>query len=231
MTAERPPDVGRLLSIADPHNWITRSTTDRLIPRHHLERPEFLTRALGGWAPIYFGVFGIETTVDRPDDPLLSRLRVLADHGSTIRHLGSDPGMVEKRLSTEMGDLETSTETLRAMRPVVDLEPQERAETLLDLLEGSAGPLSRTEHTEFILFDELMDSLVEIEQRRRRAHADHDDRAVDAISVWQEGLWERRGVHLLLKGEYIMGRHRRSTVLLAPSIGVVVTINEARRIP
>jgi hypothetical protein len=68
----------------------------------------------------------------------------------------------------------------------------------------------------------MMAHLVRLEVRRRAAVADGDAADADRIQRWQQAQEAETGLKLLLKGEYIVGRHRRSTILIAPELGYVV---------
>lgn len=73
-----------------------------------------------------------------------------------------------------------------------------------------------------LLLDALLDALARVEAARREAVSAGHAADAAANAAWQKELRRATGAQLILKGEYIMGRHRRSTVLLLPSLGVVV---------
>ncbi len=215
------PTTHQVLEIADPHRFLVNTTTTRLVPRRFLSEPEFLTRALGGWAPVYFGVLGLG--IGERGDPLLDRLEVLADYGPVVRFVGADADMVQGRIAEEVGSLPEFVSTLRgvAARLLGSDDPPARVRNLVASLHGE-GAIAPRPSTVLVLYDALMQELVEIESARRLAEDTGDGRRRDEIAAWQDDFAEALGVRLILKGEYIMGRHRRSTVLLAPELGVVV---------
>lgn len=223
------PTVETLLALDNPHTHLTQRHTDRLVPVQFLhDEPDFLTRAIGGWAALFFGVFDLPDRL--PDDPLLNQLTVLSEYGPAIRYVGADVRQVAARLSAETGhtspELATAFLTLAAQRRrrlgtsakltarlayVTDLY----AWILTGRTHGATIPRS-------LLLDELMDQMVWLELRRRRAAANGAHAVADTIAAWQTEQQTRTGLILLLKGEYIVGRHRRSTVLIAPELNVVV---------
>jgi len=79
----------------------------------------------------------------------------------------------------------------------------------------------KAKHQSMIL-DALLEALVRVEQTRRKSVASSQLSIVDEIIRWQDDLRSQTGLSLILKGEYIMGRHRRSTILIVPKIGVVI---------
>jgi hypothetical protein len=64
--------------------------------------------------------------------------------------------------------------------------------------------------------------MVMLELLRRTAVANQNLTVHDQISDWQVVHQQASGLQLLLKGEYIVGRHRRSTILIAPKLGLVI---------
>lgn len=207
--------VDLLLANDDPHAHLIQTPTDRLIPAGFIDEPEFLTRTLGGWAPVLFDVFGHDGTAD---DPLLEQLEVLVEYGPIIAAVTADPVMVSERLDDEVGG-----GVMGAARVLTDVA---------DLVQGAGDAMSAVTaltralhdevHPQAVLFDALLDILVTIETRRRQFVADGDTTGAEVAAELQ-GLWrEDGGFTLILKGEYIAGRHRRSTVLIAPDFGVVV---------
>lgn len=226
------PAVADLLAIDAPHNHLRRSHTDRLVPMHFLQEPGFLTRNLGGWSPVYFGVVGLPRAWRQVDDPLLKRAEVLADYGRSLRWFGADAAQVGRRLAAELGqDAAQTAAALRRLyrqRPAL-LRPDPGA--IADYAElvyahvatgrrfatATAPPIP-----EPLLLDELMGWLLRLELAQRAAQTRGDAVTAEAVATWQEAQAEATGLRLILKGEYIVGRHRRSTVLIAPELGVVV---------
>jgi hypothetical protein len=220
LQAAPQPGVADLLAIDDPHAHLVETWTDRLIPTQFLTEPGFLTRNMGGWSPIYFGITG-QTAVPT-DDVLLRAAETLLDYGSRITSLGADPTLVADRLEIETGcaspaELVTAIGQLYTQRQQWP-DPTQRAEQLYRQIAGDRnGPIPR-----ILLLDELLGQLVRLELRRRTAVANQDRATAEAIAAWQEQQQAETGLFLILKGEYIVGRHRRSTVLIAPALGVVV---------
>jgi len=64
--------------------------------------------------------------------------------------------------------------------------------------------------------------MVRVEQARREADARGDAETMESIAEKQRAWSADFDVQLILKGEYIAGRHRRSTICIAPSLGVVI---------
>lgn len=221
------PTVADLLAIDDPHGHMHQTWTDRLVPIQFLrDDPKFLTRNLGGWAPIYFAVIGLPA--DWPDDPLLNHAVVLADYGDNIRYFGADPaltaGCLPDRKGFSVRDFSHGFVRLHALRSMWQEPAIDYIERLYNEI-ATENQFATTQHPpipDTILLDELMGQLVRLEQRRRYADAEEDMETVDRITAWQEKQQAETGLLLILKGEYIMGRHRRSTVLIAPQLGVVV---------
>lgn len=230
----RAPTVETLIQRDDPHAHLIQTTTDRLIPVAFLrDDPDYLTRNLGGWGAVYFAVIDAPTDPP-PDDPLLAQAETLADYGPRIRTYGADPAQVGARLLTEFGLTAAALsaafirlDTLRqqrippqsaAWREIAAWAMRVYAEIATErcFADADAAPLP-----EPLLLDELLDALVRIEQTRRAAFAAGDDARAEAIRAWQAQRQQQHGLLLILKGEYIMGRHRRSTVLIAPELGSV----------
>lgn len=220
------PTLQNLLTIDDPHGHLRLTTTDRLVPVQFLrDDPDFLTRNLGGWAAHYFAVIGWRDAW--PDDPLLNHAEILANYDDEIRTFGADPALTATRLPDRKGY--TLANFANGVARLATLRQQaashrtayiERvyAEIANDTCFGDAGdPVPDT-----LLLDELLAQLVRLERRRRFAAANGDTVTADRIARWQQQQREARGLIFILKGEYIMGRHRRSTVLIAPELGVVV---------
>ena len=227
------PTITDLLKIDDPHGHLVQTITDRLVPAELLAEPNFLTRALGGWVANYFAVIGYEPPLDS-SDPLLKEAEVLQAYGRKIHFFGADPQQVTNLLPEETGLTETAVAQafcqLHAMRqqalgahPTLQQKTTYINQLYADIAKerrlALAGkpPIPTT-----ILLDELMGQMVEIELMRRTAVANQNPKIADAVSVWQEAHQQSSGLQLMLKGEYIVGRHRRSTILIAPELGVVV---------
>jgi hypothetical protein len=73
-----------------------------------------------------------------------------------------------------------------------------------------------------LLHDALLGEMVRIETARRRALFSGDLELAEAIEAWQQIRAHETGLRLILKGEYVVGRARRSTVLIAPELGIVI---------
>lgn len=220
------PTLDDLLAIADPHAYLTATHTDRLVPEQFLQAPDFLTRNLGGWSPVYFGV--AELPKPLPDDPVFAHLEVLATYGETIRSFGADLDQVSARLRSEMNG--STPHVAAAVGSIDDLraahanDPSTYLHVLHDALTGTE-PLRTAAGRpvpDLLLFDALMDHLVAVETERRQAKARHDDetaaRLGERLDQWKREL----GLTLILKGEYIAGRHRRSTIVIAEALNRVI---------
>lgn len=230
------PETGRdaiirhLLSIDSPHAHLRPQATDRLVPAQFLKEPGFLTRNLGGWAPIYFAVMGVDdlaTLGDDADDPLLRHAETLATYGENIAMFGADPEQVRERLPEEAdAGLTTIVEglvRLDALDRSAD-SPAAQVPRLVAAMDG-AEPLTTASGApvpEPLLCDALLDRMVRVEQARRAADARGDAETVAEYAVLQRTWADELDVQLILKGEYIAGRHRRSTICLAPSLGLVI---------
>ena len=227
------PTITDLLHIDNPHGHLVPRATDRLVPVEFLAEPDFLTRPLGGWIANYFGVIGFEPPLAN-GDLLLDRAEILHDFGEQIRFFGADPQQVASRLEAETGL--TVAEAADAFCRLHAIRQQKlgQSPTLLSRMHyvdalyaeigsercfatGSQPPLPAT-----LLIDELMGQMVELELQRRTAVADHNFAISDNIAAWQKNHRQESGLQLLLKGEYIVGRHRRSTILIAPELGLVI---------
>lgn len=213
------------LSIDDPMRHLGRHPTDRLVPREHLADDTFLERNLGGWAALWFGCVGLEPDRDR-DDPMLAALTEIVDYGDRIAGATAPRDLVADRLDTEIdGGATALADGARALCEAGahgdgDIPSHERIVALADATRGE-GPLS--DHLPRLLaYDELLEALYRLELRRRAAVDDDEGDVERSTSETQRRLDESLGVSLMLKGEYILGRHRRSTVLLAEGLGVVV---------
>ena len=227
------PTIADLLQIDDPHGHLVEQTSDRLVPVELLAEPDFLTRALGGWVANYFGVIGFKPPLAN-GDPLLNQAEILHDFGNQIRFFGADPQQIANRLEGETGLAETAVAQAFCRRHTIRQEKLGAARTL-------AARMAYTDqlYTEIaqergfainqqppiphhLLLDELLGQMVELELQRRTAVANQNHPVSDKITAWQEAHQQASGLQLLLKGEYIVGRHRRSTILIAPELGVVV---------
>ncbi len=222
------PDLATYLSIHDPHHLVTGATTGRLVPRQFLADSGFLTRNMGGWSALYFGVMQLPDPV--PDDPLLNELVALQVYGPTIAAIGPDIALTAGRVEAETG-LDVAG-FVAASLCLADLRPTKLdwrtlaayAERLLDYLEPDVPlvPVGESVVPQSLLLDEVLDTMVRIEAARRTAEADGRTADMAANGAWQAQLRDRTGAAVILKGEYIMGRHRRSTILLVPELGLVV---------
>ncbi len=227
------PTITDLLPLDDPHTHLTPRATDRLVPVELLAEPDFLTRPLGGWIANYFGVLGYEPPLAN-GDPLLDRAEILHDFGERIRFFGADPQQVAARLWDETGlTISGAADAFCRLHAIRQekLWPEPTLPTrmaYIDQLYAEIGsercfgtsnqpPLPAT-----FLIDELMGQMVELELVRRTAVADHHHALSDQIAAWQAAHQQASGLQLLLKGEYIIGRHRRSTILIAPELELVV---------
>ena len=227
------PTINDLLQIDDPHGHLVPTVTGRLVPAEFLAEPGFLTRALGGWVANYFAVVGLTSPLTN-NDPLLSQAEILKDYGQQIHFFGAEPKQVAKRLPEEISLTETAVATafcqLHALRQNL-LGPHPALYQTMAYIERLYGEIALERNfataqqpalPKSILIDELMGQLVVLEMERRTAVANQDQRVNDEITAWQEVQRQATGLQLLLKGEYIVGRHRRSTILIAPEMGVVV---------
>jgi hypothetical protein len=231
--ADQAALLDHFLAIDAPHSHLTTVPTTHLVPTQFLREPGFLSRNLGGWVPVYFAVLG--TDADPKDafandaaDPMLRQAQVLTTYGDTIRHFGADREMVRRRFAEEMdADPAVVAEgvvRLEALDQEEGGDPMPQVPRLVAAIDGSeplrtaAGALV----PEPLLCDALMDRMVRAEQTRRAADMRGDADALKAIAVRQREWAEDLNVQLILKGEYIAGRHRRSTICIAPSLGVVV---------
>lgn len=235
-------DDTRLAVLADhgdPHGHMITTTTDRLVPAHFLHaEADYLTRNLGGWAAVYFAVVDTQAAGDWPADPVLNHAQVLAHYGERIRYFGADPAQLARRIPQETGlevaplaEAFTRLDRLRRLHLTEAPPPGSDWQVLaawamrlyseIAAATGFATPRAPAIPAPLLL-DALLDALVRVEQRRRAAIADEDDSTAEAIAQWLAQRQSQNGLVLILKGEYIMGRHRRSTVLIAPELGEVV---------
>ncbi len=221
------PALSDILAIGDPHGYLVETHTDRLVPERFLRKEGFLTRNLGGWSPVYFGVG--QLPYPPPDDPLLSHLEVLASYGDRITHFGADPKQVARRLPEEMDGKEAlvapSAARLERLRELHANNVSTHITALHDALAGKSRIAADDEGApvpELLLADALLDRLVTVELRRRDAEACGDQDVVEEIDSMQRSWAQDLGLRLILKGEYIAGRHRRSTIMIAEELGCVV---------
>lgn len=228
------PTLANFLAIHDPHNHVMQTRTAQLVPVQFLHKPGFLDHNWGGWTAIYFGVMQLPAEIPT-DDPLLQHLQVLTEYGPRIRWLGAAEARAAARLEKEtavsLPTLINATLYLaQKRRQFVDHSRplwQTRADYAQQLRawlhrSGDVLDVAGTAVPRLLLLDDLLHTLVTIEQERRSAQANGQPETAAAIAAWQERLQQEAGVLLLLKGEYIMGRHRRSTILLLPQQGVVI---------
>lgn len=226
------PTLEQLLEIDDPHGHLVQTWTDRLVPVEFLDQAEFLTRNLGGWAPVYFGVMGWAANQDQDqdqnhqNDPLLHHLEVLSDYGEKIRYFGAEPTQVQARLAQEMeADFEAIVAALRGLygcRQQMAGRRIDYIERLYATLNGENRLLGAQLWPKMLLFDELLGQLMRLQLIRRKCLANGHHAQAASIKKQQEAWQDEFGLLLILKGEYIVGRQRRSTVLIAPELGVVV---------
>jgi hypothetical protein len=232
------PTTHDLLQIDDPHGHLLPLPTDRLVPVEFLTEPDFLTRALGGWVANYFGVIGYIPPLAN-GDLLLNRAEILHDFGEQIRFFGADPQQVADLLETETGLTETAVAQAFCRRHAIAQQvlgqqklsdhPIPSAQMayidqLYDEIVSGRGFATNNQPRlpTTLLIDELMGQMVELELVRRTAVANHNHSLSGKIAAWQAAHQQASGLQLLLKGEYIIGRHRRSTILIAPELGLVV---------
>lgn len=229
------PSIENLMWRDHPDQFITETTTDRLIPVEYIQADEgYMTRSLGGWSPVYFGLLEADDDAWK-SDPLLSESIVLSNYGSEIKFFGSDAQLVESRLMKEFGtdDIKVLSKSIlrlhnwrkthhfarsaKDMMTFADLlYPELVDDGVFSSPDGSAPAVPQA-----VLIDELMGQLVRIELARRTLVATGDTEAADEIANWQSTYEKEHQLHLILKGEYVMGRQRRSTVLIAAELGIV----------
>jgi hypothetical protein len=212
--------VRTVLATDDAMAHVGLTRTDRLVPRDLLDDDErFLERNLGGWAPLWFDAVGV--AADAHDDPVLRARETLVDYGDAIVSAPVDPSLVVGRLARE---LPAGVATLRTSARVLRQARADGGDGLVDALVATVrgdGPLAESLDP-MLAHDELIEQLYRLELSRRSAAA--DDRVADEYAARdvQRRHADELGIELMLKGEYIMGRHRRSTILLAEGLGVVV---------
>lgn len=219
--ADGGPTTGALLSIDDPMRHVARHPTDRLVPRESLDDDTYLERNLGGWSPLWFGCMGLEASP--PDDPLLDVLEVVVDYGDRIAASTAPRDVVEAQLDDEFPDGRASlAHGARALLAWHD-EPQDVAARVAQLARATRGDGPLADRVPRLLaFDELIEWLYRLELRRREAMADERDDVLADATRAQQHLADEVGVSIMLKGQYIMGRSRRSTIVLAEGLGVVI---------
>lgn len=224
------PHLEDFLTIDNPRESLESARTDRLVPVHFIHEDDtFLTRNLGGWAAIYFAVMGIEAAIDYSSDPMLKHAVVLADYGADIRFVGADPAQIGERLEEEAGcditALCRSVVRLYGIRhDIRELGPLAFVTQVYNEL-ANDNRFATEQHPpvpRVLLYDVLLDELVRLEQRRRRAHASGEEEVEAALRSWFAAQAASERLHFILKGEYIMGRHRRSTIVIAPQLDVVI---------
>jgi hypothetical protein len=220
------PSITDLLAMDDPHTHLIQTHTDRLVPVESLAKPNFLTRDLGGWVSNYFGPVGLPPIW--PDDPLLTHAKILTDYGPKIRFVGANPDHVAARLLQETGvhtaALAAAFDRLHCLRAHMaghDIAYIGQLYAQLAQERCFASP-TQPPLPDILLFDELLGQLVRLELTRRAALANGNRPQAEAIKAWQTARQQESGLTLILQGEYIIGRHRRSTVLIAPELGAVV---------
>lgn len=214
--------VERVLATDDAMAHVGWTRTDRLVPRHFLDDDEqFLERNLGGWAPLWFDAVGLGD--DIPDDPVLRVRDELVDYGDRIASATVPVDLVAGRLGHELAG---GTDALRRGGAALREARQATADAdvlIADLVAAvrGDGPLGG-ELDPLLAHDELVEQLYRIDLARRAAAAEDRVRHERALLDRRRRHADELGVELLLKGEYLLGRHRRSTILLAEGLDVVV---------
>lgn len=220
--------IAHFLAIDDPQFNLEKTYTDRLVPIEFLAQTDYLTRNLGGWTPIYFGVARLP--VERPSDPLLNHLHILADYGPQIRYFGANIEQVATRLETETQcDWPTflsSLMHLHTVRPAKKAGLEEKKRYIEKIFrETCTGNCLATNSNppipKILLYDELLSQMRHLELTRRRSLMAGKTWQALTIQNWQEA-WQQEIGTMIVKGEYIAGRHRGSLVLIAPKLGVVI---------
>lgn len=226
----RPTTLADLLAIDDPHGHLIQTRTDHLVPQELLEDSRYLRLKLGGWTPIYFAVFGVNPHADPWQDPLLGQAERLAGYGDLIRYFGADPDQVQMRLKLETGvdqpaELAQHLVRLHGIRAKSDTPlPLEFIDKLYEEIRShnNFGDTDFQPIPRLLLFDALLGAMIELETIRRHAVRNGEEKTAMAIGDWQEAKANADGLRLILKGQYIVGRSRRSSVLIAPQLGVVI---------
>lgn len=230
------PGMAALLMRDNPHGFVQQLTTDRLVPVEHLTGDDtFLTRNLGGWSPVWFGVMAAKWS-EAASDPLLRHAITLTEYGQAVNWLGAEPALVAARLGQETS-LETPEEVCAAVLRMLEWREIRGFNSTTDSMTACAlslykeirdeGPLTRPAGKKpgvprVVLLDELLGQLARIEERRRTALFEEDAETASALKNWQDELLRETGLMLILKAEYIMGRGRCSAVMIAPELGCVV---------
>ena len=229
------PSVEELLWRDLPINYLTDTTTDRLIPVEYiLNDKSYLTRNLGGWSPVYFGLVEADKTCWETD-PLLSEAEVLASYGEEIKYFSADANLVESRLDKEFGTPDINTISRAVIRLQHWRVSRYYVRSAIDMMNYAdqlytelvtGGELSERDGEypaipHVLLIDELLGQLVRIELARRELVAGKNMDAAKKISDWQKVYSNNHGLSLILKGEYVMGRQRRSTVMISEAMGIV----------
>ncbi|MFW6347372.1 MAG: hypothetical protein ACOC2C_02020 [Cyclonatronaceae bacterium] len=97
------PSPENLLLRDRPESYLAGTSSDRLVPIEFLQQDEaYLSRNLGGWAPVFFGVMRASETAWK-SDPLLKNAVIMKTYGPQIQFSGGDPRLVLQRLETEFG--------------------------------------------------------------------------------------------------------------------------------
>ncbi|WP_143815307.1 serine/threonine protein kinase [Longibacter salinarum] len=223
--------IGPLLSIDSPHTHLRRVPTDRLIPSHFLDDPDFISLNLGGWTPIYFGVVGVGDSnmlgSDAPD-PFLQHAETLTRYGKNIAAFGAEREHVVERVQEELDAPLTAIiggiVRLNALDRETGFAPEQQIPLLVAAIDDrqSLRTADGIPIPQPLLCDALLDRLVRVEQSRRDVAARGDEDAVERHAVQQQKWAAEYDVHIILKGEYVAGRHRRSTICLVPSLGIVI---------
>ncbi len=228
---EANPTLAQFLTLDNPHNHLKSIASDRLVPVEFLQDPDYMIRALGGWSPIFFAVGALPP--DWQQDPVLQHAERLLDYGRSINSFGADVDLVAMRLEEEIGvderGLCAAAVALHKQRQQIMEHAAITArmgycETLYsEIASGDrfadrvAEPIPKD-----LLLDDLLAQLVQIELVRREAIANQNTAAAAKIAAWQEAFASQKNLAFILKGEYIVGRHRGSMVLILPELGVVV---------
>lgn len=229
------PSVSELLWRDHPETYLTETTTDRLIPVEYIRDDEgYLTRNLGGWSPVYFGLIEAENS-GWENDPVLSEAVPLTRYKNDIQYFGPDSDIVKSRLEKEFGTQDIQQISLAVIRLHEWRLSKNFARSAVDMMNYadllftelvSEGELTMSTENypaipKVLLIDELMGQHVRIELARREFVANENLKAAAEITSWQKEYEDKHGLSLILKGEYVMGRQRRSTVLIAEKLNFV----------
>lgn len=230
------PGILSLIARDEPIANIKPMMTTQLVPVESLNNdPTFLTRNLGGWSPVWFGVMGF-LGKPKKSDPVLKHAITLVDYGEFIDYFGAHPAMVDARLEEETSFTTTKAAGDAIIRMFDWLKEQQvseshdhklRAAKALYLEIRDGGALTRAKGKlppvpRVVLLDTLLGLMVDIEEARRDAYFTFFPPLIEQTQAWQQQLKEETGLTLILKAEYIMGRGRCSAVLIAPELGCVV---------